>query len=290
MTQNDIRQRFLFPDSDVRGEIVRLEASVSQALAGHDYPMVIQGLLGEALAAVTLLTGTLKLEGRLSLQAQGQGPLTLLLAESTHQSEVRALARADIPGESAETALPALLGEGLMAITIRPEQGTQYQGVVPMERADLAGCLEDYFTQSEQLPTRLWLAAGNGHAAGLLLQRLPDRIADHQQNEQAWQHLTTLAGTLALEELLDLPVETVLHRLFHETPPRLNPPTAVRFSCTCSREKVSSTLLSLGASELQQILASQGEARVSCDFCGQEEVFDAVDLGAMLHELGARPH
>src|SRR5690606_37146570 len=130
----------------------------------------------------------------------------------------------------------------------------------------------------------------NGHAAGLLLQRLPDRIADHQQNEQAWQHLTTLAGTLALEELLDLPVETVLHRLFHETPPRLNPPTAVRFSCTCSREKVSSTLLSLGAQELQQILTHQGEARVSCDFCGHEEVFDAVDLGAMLHELGARPH
>lgn len=290
MTDNDIRQRFLFPHSDIRGEIVRLEASVSQALAGHDYPMVIQGLLGEALAAVSLLAGTLKFEGRLSLQAQGQGVLTLLLAESTHDSAVRALARAEVPGDSTETSLPALLGDGLMAITIRPEQGTQYQGLVPMERNDLAGCLEDYFAQSEQLPTRLWLAAGNGHAAGLLLQRLPNRVADAALNEQMWQHLTTLADTLGMEELLDLPVETVLHRLFHETPPALSPAAPIRFGCTCSREKVAQTLASLGATEIQAILTEQGEARVSCDFCGTEEVFDAVDLGALLHELGARPH
>ncbi len=290
MTDTDIRQRFLFPDSDIRGEIVRLQASVTQALAGHDYPMVIEGLLGEALSAVSLLAGTLKFEGRLSLQAQGQGALTLLLAESTHDSEVRALARADIPAESAETKLPALLGDGVMAITIRPEAGAQYQGLVPMERTDLAGCLEDYFAQSEQLPTRLWLAAGNGHAAGLLLQRLPNRVASAAHNAETWQHLTTLADTLGLEELLDLPADTVLHRLFHETPPQLSAPSPIRFGCTCSREKVARTLLSLGAGELQAILAEQGEARVSCDFCSSEEVFDAVDLTALLHELGAKPH
>ncbi|WP_111657966.1 Hsp33 family molecular chaperone HslO [Isoalcanivorax indicus] len=286
MTSRDLRQRFLFSDSDIRGEIVRLDASMAQALSARDYPPVIQGLLGEAMAAVTLLTGTLKFEGRLSLQAQGNGPLSLLLAECTHDNQVRALARADLPATDLEAPLPTLLGEGLIVVTIRPEQGRQYQGLVPMEADTLAGCLEGYFSQSEQLPTRLWLAAGNGHAAGLLLQALPASTADAHSNHRTWEHVTTLADTLTMEELLDLPVDTVLHRLFHETPPDLHAAHPVRFGCTCSREKVRQTLLSLGSEELSSLLADRGEARVACDFCGHEELFDAVDLGQLVHQAG----
>ncbi|MEY1662906.1 Hsp33 family molecular chaperone HslO [Isoalcanivorax beigongshangi] len=285
MADYDQRQRFFFPDSDIRGEMVRLQGSYAQALGARNDPMLVQGLLGEALAAVTLLTGTLKFEGRLSLQAQGDGPITLLLAECTHDSQVRAMARyADELGNDAAP-LPALLGDGMMAITIRPEKGNQYQGLVPLEGDSLASCLEDYFSQSEQLPSRLWLAAGNGHAAGLLLQRLPDRIADREHNAAAWDHAVALANTLTLEEMLDLPMTTMLHRLYHEQPPELAAPTPVAFGCTCSRQKVQNTLLSLGAGELRNVLDELGEARVSCDFCGREEVFDAVDLAALVHEL-----
>ncbi|MCH8542493.1 MAG: Hsp33 family molecular chaperone HslO [Alcanivorax sp.] len=295
MSTTDLRQRFLFPDSDIRGEIVRLNTSVAQALQARSYPLAIESLLGEAMAAATLLTGTLKFEGRLSLQAQGQGDLSLLLAECTHDSQIRGLARTRLSDTASDTGstseqppmaarLPALLGDGVMAITIAPERGARYQGLVPMESDTLAGCLEGYFTQSEQLPTRLWLAAGNGHAAGLLIQVLPEHTGSADHNAHIWETVTALAGTLTMEELLTLPVETVLHRLFHETPPILSPADTVRFGCTCSRDKVRGTLLSLGTDELQTLLSEQGEARVNCDFCGNEELFDAVDLGQLVHE------
>ena len=287
MSQQDQRQRFLFPDSDIRGEIVRLEASVAPVLSARAYPMVVQGLLAESLAAVVLMTGTLKFEGRLSLQAQGNGAVSLLLAEATNDGGIRGLARfSDQVPTGEQPHLHELIGSnGVMAITIRPDRGSQYQGVVPLEGTTLAACLEDYFRQSEQLPTRLWLAGGNGRAAGLLLQRLPDRVADHEYNAATWQHVITLADTLSMEELLDLPAETVLHRLFHETPPQVTPPTPLRFQCTCSREKVANTLLSLGRAELQAILDEQGSATVSCDFCSKDEHFDRVDLDQLIHQL-----
>lgn len=240
--------------------------------------------MAEAVAAAALLTGTLKFEGRLSLQAQGKGPLSLLLAECSHAGQLRALART-LPEARFETAdIGALIGDGTMVITISPEQGRRYQGIVPLESTTLAGCLEGYFRQSEQLPTRLWLAAGNGRAAGLMLQRLPDRITDTTTNTGHWQHLDTLASTLQMEELLDLDAQTVLRRLFHETPPRLPEPSALSFGCTCSRERTRNALLSLGAEELQRLLDDNGEATLSCDFCGGSERFDRVDLAALLHE------
>ncbi|PKM23277.1 MAG: Hsp33 family molecular chaperone HslO [Gammaproteobacteria bacterium HGW-Gammaproteobacteria-14] len=285
MSQHDQRQRFLFPDSDIRGEIVRLESSLIPVLNARAYPLDVQSLLSESLAAVVLMAGTLKFEGRLSLQAQGNGRVSLLVAESTHDGGIRGLARHS-DGEADQLEPSSLLGEdGIMAITIRPERGSQYQGVIPLEGLTLAACLEGYFEQSEQLPTRLWLAAGNGRAAGLLLQRLPDQVADRDDNAAVWQHVQTLADTLTLEELLDLPEETVLYRLFHETPPEVTAPQPLRFHCTCSREKVASTLMSLGRVELQAILDEQGSATISCDFCASETHFDAVDLDQLIHQL-----
>ncbi len=287
MTNADSKQRFLFPDSDIRGEILRLEASLAPVLQARDYPLSVQGLLSEALAAAMLMASTLKFEGRLALQAQGSGPVTLLLTEACHDGSLRGLARFDehTRFDGTQPPLGELLGaDGVLVITIRPQQGNQYQGVVPLEAASLAACLEGYFRQSEQLETRLWLAAGNGRAAGLLLQRLPDRLAERHHNDEVWQHVQTLADTLTMEELLDLPADTVLHRLFHEQPPQLPPAQPLRFACSCSRDKVRHTLLSLGADELQGVLDDIGEAVVSCDFCGRSEVFDAVDLAQLVHE------
>lgn len=284
MNNADFKQRFLFPDTDIRGELVRLEDSLEAILGSHDYPLAVQGLVGEAVAAVALLAGTLKFSGRLSLQAQGRGPVSLLLAECTHDGQLRALARHDGELDTAAN-IGALIGDGTMVITITPDQGRQYQGIVPLEGDTLAQCLEGYFQQSEQLPTRLWLAAGNGRAAGLMLQRLPDQVAGREDNQRQWEHLEALAGTLKMEELLDLPAETVLRRLFHETPPRLPEPQPLRFGCTCSRERTESALLSLGADELNTLLEEDGEATLTCDFCLSRQHFDAVDLAELIRRL-----
>ncbi|MCH2553109.1 MAG: Hsp33 family molecular chaperone HslO [Alcanivorax sp.] len=284
MNNADFKQRFLFPETDIRGELVRLDESLEAILGTHDYPLAVQGLVGEAVAAVALLAGTLKFSGRLSLQAQGRGPVSLLLAECTHDGQLRALARHDGELDTAAN-IGALIGDGTMVITITPDQGRQYQGIVPLEGDTLAQCLEGYFQQSEQLPTRLWLAAGNGRAAGLMLQRLPDQVASRDANRNQWEHLEALAGTLKMEELLDLPAETVLRRLFHETPPRLPEAQPLRFGCTCSRERTENALLSLGADELKTLLAEDGEATLTCDFCLSQQHFDAVDLAELIRRL-----
>lgn len=282
----DIRQRFLFPNSDIRGEIVRLDASLKPIIAARQYPMAAESLLSEAIVAATLLSGSLKFKGRLSVQAQGDGALKLLLAECTHDNQVRALIHtaedAEVPNSQA---LSDLLGKGVMAITIRPEQGQDYQGMVPLEKDTLAACLEDYFEQSEQLPTRLWLASGNGQAAGIMLQALPQQVARKEDNDLTWERVVALTETLTLDELLGLPVETVLHRLFHEDPPQLPQAQPVSFGCTCSRERVARALISLGVEELQSMLDEQNEAKIQCDFCSKTQTFDAVDLAQLIHTM-----
>lgn len=282
----DSRYRFLFPETDIRGETLRLEASLAPAIQGRHYPDGVATLLGEAMAACALLSGTLKFEGRMSLQAQGHGPVSLLLAESSHDGALRGLARwkGALSGLM-QPSMTTLLTGGTLAITIRPDQGQQYQGVVPLSGESLAACLEIYFEQSEQLPTRLWLAAGNGRAAGFMLQRLPDQVAQADDNALHWETLTTLAATLTTEELLGLPASELLHRLFHQTPPVLTKPAPLRFACTCSRQRVAGTLMALGAAELESMLEDLGKAEVVCDFCGQAEVFDKVDLGLLIHQI-----
>ena len=274
----DHKQRFLFPDSDIRGELVQVESSVSRILEGHSYPLPVQGLIGEAVAAVALLASTLKFKGRLALQAQGKGPVSLLLAECSHDGELRALARHSDGQDWSHGDIQTLIGEGTMVITITPDQGRQYQGIVPLSGDTLAECLQGYFQQSEQLPTSLWLASGNNRAAGLLLQRLPNQLATTDGNNQMWEHLDALASTLQMEELLNLDDQTILHRLFHDTPPQLPDAQPLQFGCTCSRDRNRNALISLGNQELQQLLDEDGEVTLTCDFCRHQEHFDAVDL------------
>jgi len=280
----DHKQRFLFPDSDIRGELVQLESSVSRIIEGQNYPLPVQGLIGEAVAAVALLASTLKFKGRLALQAQGKGPVSLLLAECSHEGELRALARHSDDQDWSHGDVQTLIGEGTMVITITPDQGRQYQGIVPLSGDTLAECLQGYFLQSEQLPTRLWLASGNNRAAGLLLQRLPNQLATTDGNTLMWEHLEALASTLQMEELLNLDDQTILRRLFHDTPPQLPDAQPLRFGCTCSRERNRNALISLGNQELQQLLEEDGEVTLTCDFCRHQEHFDAVDLAEMIRE------
>jgi len=273
--------RFIFDNTDIRGEWLQLEHSYRDALANHHYPPGVNRLLGEFLAAAGLLGATLKMEGLLILQARSDGQIPLIMAEATSNHEVRGIAH------GAEQAIgenfQELLGDGQLCITIDPKQGQRYQGIVPLEGSTLAQCLEDYFRQSEQLPTRVWLAADGQRAAGLFIQELPSRV-DPEQRAQQWQHITTLATTITPEELLQLPGETVLHRLFHEENVRLLQRDSLQFRCSCSQQRTESMLLSLGRAELDEILAEQGQVEVNCEFCNQQYHFTPEQVASLFTE------
>ncbi|MDR9438995.1 MAG: Hsp33 family molecular chaperone HslO [Halomonas sp.] len=275
-------QRFLFERTNVRGEIVTLERAFGEVLDRHDYPPAVNHLLGELLAAVALLTDTVKLDGTLSLEVRGQGALALLMAESNPGGELRAIARlaedAAIPSENA--AFRELVGEGQIMITLDPTDGHRYQGIVALEQDSLAGCLAAYFDQSEQLPTRLWLAADGQRAGGLLLQRLPDE--SRNLDADAWERTVHLADTVKDAELLGLEPLEVLRRLYHEETVRVFDPKALRFSCTCSRERMASGLMTLGEQELREVLVEQGGIETQCHFCHARYHFTVPEVEAML--------
>lgn len=278
----DFIQRFHFSESPVRGELVQLSATVAEVMARHDYPERVQALLGEAVAAAVLLASTLKFEGSLILQARGDGPLETLMVECSDQLEVRGIAQVG-EGWSEQTAtlsLAELFGHGQLAITIDPVKGQRYQGVVPLDAPTLAGCLEHYFEQSEQLPTRLWLTADEDGAAGMLLQVLPGH--DDAEDADIWPRLQQLTDTVKPDEMLSLPATELLYRLYHEELVELHEANEVCFRCTCSRERTEQVLLSLGEAELRDILAEQGEIDISCQFCNQEYIFDGIDVEQML--------
>lgn len=286
---NDQIQRFLFEETNVRGEIVTLQEAHAEVMERHDYPPAVTRQLGELLAAVALLTETIKLDGTMSIEVRGDGPLSLLMAESNPGGELRAIARLDeeaaIPAEDASFA--ELLGEGKVTITLDPREGHRYQGIVALTRDSLAGCLEDYFAQSEQLPTRLWLADDGQRAAGLLLQRLPDEAQN--QDDDAWERTVHLASTLTDAELLEVEQRELLHRLYHEETVRVFEPKALRFACTCSRERIAGALLSLGSAELRDILAEQGGIATQCHFCHTRYEFTLAEVEAMLEDPEGPP-
>ena len=276
----DQRQRFYFLNGPVRGECVRLEQALSDILNRHDYPPVIRRLLGELLAAATLFTATLKLRGRLSLQARGDGALTSIMAECTHDHHIRGIAQLregmTFPDQAG---LRGLLGKGMLVITLEPLDGPRYQGIVPLEGETLAQCLEIYFERSEQIPTRLWLAADEHRSAGLLLQVLPG-VPD-EGDEDLWPRATLLGDTIAPDELLGVTPHEMLYRLFHEEEVSLPEPDTVSFGCSCSRARTGEALVSIGQAEAEDILAEQGDIRLNCQFCHTEYVFTALDIKSL---------
>ena len=286
MADGDLLHRFLFENLPVRGHLVRLDASWRAAIEHHRYPRAISDALGQAMAACVLLAGSLKFEGRLSLQIEASGPVRLLLAQCSHRHAIRGVARyRELPAGEQDTV--ALFGEGQLAVTIeQDERGDHYQGVVPLEQNSLPACLEHYFEQSEQIPSRLFLAATPERAAGLLLQRVAVGAAGGEagpsaEADDAWRRISLLAGTLSPQELLELPCRDVLRRLFSEDDIRLFEGTPVFFQCSCSRERVSGILQALGADEVNSLLRERGDVEVRCEFCNRDWRFDAVDVAGL---------
>lgn len=285
----DFSQRFLFDETDVRGELVGLEESYRHVLAKHAYPQPVAQLLGELLAAAALLVDTLKFDGLLVLQARSEGAVPLVMVECSSDGELRGIARYDADRVGADAGLPELMPEGVLAMTIDPRNGQRYQGIVGLDGATLADCLSSYFATSEQLPTRFWLCADGQRARGLLLQQLPaDRLQDPQDRAASWQHVTTLAGTLTIEELLGLDNETLLHRLYHEDPLRLFEPRILQFRCSCSRERSANALISLGQADAELLLGEHaGTVVIDCQFCNQRYAFDAADVAQLFAGAGS---
>lgn len=278
---NDQIQRFLFDDTNVRGEIVQLERAYGEVLDRHDYPEAIGHQLGELLSAVALLTETVKLDGTVSLEVRGKQGVDVLMAESNPGGQLRAIARYDESQVFADNAsLRQLVGDGHIVITLDPKEGNRYQGIIALEHADLAGCLEAYFAQSEQLATRLWLSADGQRSAGLLLQQLPD---DHSNKDpDAWDRVVHLAATITDDELLTLEGQDVLYRLFHEETTRVFTPKALEFGCTCSRERIANALHTLGADELRGILEERQAIDTQCHFCHTRYHFSAAEIEAII--------
>ena len=269
----DSLQRFLFEHMPVRGEFVHLDATWQAVLGRHDYPAPLRNMLGELMAAGALLAATLKFDGSVILQLHGSGPVSLVVAECTSDSTLRATAKWS--GDIGAGDLPTLLGAGRFVITLVPrEAGQTYQGIVDIQGGAVAACLEHYMHHSEQLKTRLWLSADPTRAAGMLLQQLPE-WSDADPDD--WDRIVHLAATLTSRELLELPPETLLHRLFHEDDVRLFEPRVTAFRCSCSKQRVVSMLRMLGQDEVRSIIAERKTIEVQCEFCNKTYVFDAVD-------------
>lgn len=271
--QRDTLIRFLIENRAVRGEIVYLDGSYQEVMTRHPYPPEIQQLLGELLACVSLLSATLKYDGSLILQIQGDGPISLLLAQANAQRQMRGLAKweGEIPQDFNQA-----VGQGKMAITIDPGKGSErYQGIVELRGNNIARITENYFYQSEQLPTYLFLCANENRAAGFLVQALP---RDENHLTEDWLHIEELARTLTPNELLELPAENILHRLFHQETVKILDAQPVEFYCRCSRDAMAKAIFTMGKEEARQLSEEHQVVSVTCEFCNKKQDFDRIDI------------
>jgi len=275
MPDSDSQRRFILEHTNVRGIITHLDNSWRTMLEGRDYPPIIRDLLGQAATATCLLSATLKFNSSLTLQIQGGSPINLLVMQVNESQHFRGMAEWD--GELNQTSLHELCHGGQLTITIEKDSGERYQSIVDMHQDSLAKALHNYFQQSEQLPTDLWLATNDEHAVGMLLQALPEQNED----PDAWDRSCMLANTLTDEELLEVPTEELLHRLYHEEDVRLYDASPVAFRCDCSQQRVADSLRSLGEKEVQEIIEEQGTISVNCGFCQQQYLFDSVDTAQL---------
>ena len=277
---NDTLQRFIFESTDIRGEITTLSSSYQDLLALQKYPPQVELLFGEFLAAVSLLSSRLKQRGMITIQARGAGPITTIMAECSQDNKLRGIVRGDFDNLDGLSTLQELLGKATLAITLEPEGKERYQGVVPLDEEHLSSCLEFYFYQSEQLPTKIKLASNADTATGLLIQQLPSS-GDHDKSQEDWQRVSNLLETLSSDEQLQLSHNDQLYRLFHEQDLLLFDPTAMQFSCSCSRQRTENALLSLGRKDVLELSAEQGLIMINCQFCSQEYRFTAADVNQL---------
>lgn len=309
-------QKFIFDGMPVRGMIVRLTDSWQEVLRRRadsgGWAPVVRDTLGQMAAASVLMQANLKFNGALILQVHGDGPVKLAVAEAMSDLRFRVTAKVqgDVPADARFGDLVNQHGHGRCAITLDPldrQPGQQpYQGVVPLASpdggpvGDVATMLEHYMRQSEQLDTRIVLAADGNAACGLLIQRLPvegqgnlageSSLAQRAEfDDEAFTRIAHFASTLTAAELLTLDVSTILHRLFWEEPLRVFEPQSPKFACSCSADRVRNMLRNLGHDEAESILEERGDIEIGCDFCGTQYRFDAVDVGAMFAAPDSRP-
>lgn len=281
MNDKDTLQRFIFENASVRGELVHLEESYQMIMQQHRYPPEIQAILGQMLAVASLLSASIKFKGRITVQFQGKGKLKLLLAQSNHHLGVRGLAQWRETLNEQE--LLAELKQGLIAIIMDPDaldSHQRYQGIVAWEGDSLAESIEVYFKNSEQVPTRLWLAVSEKKVAGLLIQVMPRESSRQgkETEELNWEHLSCLSATITEKELLTLNNATLLHRLYVEEDVRLFPAQPIHFYCTCSVTRSENAIRLLTQEEVEQELHEKQQIVVTCEFCSKEFLFDRVDI------------
>jgi len=287
----DQLKKYLSEDRTVRLQAVRLHESWLQAQENHQYPPAIQQLLGELMAAATLLAANIKFDGSLVLQIQGTGPVALLVVECLSDLRLRATVKIreghEIPTDGTMQSLLNTNDEGRFIVVLDPKRkvpGQQaYQGIVPLEGETVAQALEHYMKASEQLDTRLWLEADGEYAAGLLIQRLPDHggITTSNDETNTLERTVIMAETLKKNELIHTDIDTLIHRLYWEETLLSFEALPVRWECSCSRERVASMLTSLGEAEINDILAEKGTVQITCDFCGKPYIFDGVDCAGL---------
>ncbi|HSC75704.1 MAG TPA: Hsp33 family molecular chaperone HslO [Pseudomonadales bacterium] len=286
-SKSDQVVRFLFEECAVRGVWVNLQKSCGDVLAKKGIGPAGRVLLGESLAAAVLLGSSIKLQGRVAIQARGDGVLKLLVAESTQDAGIRGVINLDASVDlQAIPSLKQLIGSGYLAVTLLPDEGESYQGIVPLQGVRLQDCLADYFALSEQLSTALWLVSDGERAAGLMLQAMPGEDNDGED----WRHLHTLASTLTSEELLSLPCEVLLHRLFHQETVRVFDAEPVRFQCTCSEERSRNALAILGRDELHKLFSEQPDVDIDCHFCGAKYRYTANDMADIFGDISSSLH
>lgn len=294
----DTLQKFMFENSVVRGELVEISDTWRQVQARREYPKAVKTLLGEMLSAAALLSANLKFNGSIVMQIHGDGPVRLLVVECDSQLRLRATAKlAPDAIVDDDATLPQLVnehGKGRFVITLDPKDklpGQQaYQGIVPLDGDSVATVIEHYMMRSEQLDTRLWLAADENVSRGLLLQKLPaegGRDASAKDDPETWDRTVMLASTVKNAELLDTDISTLLHRLFWEETIRVFDPRHPSFHCSCTREKVGNMLKMLGKAEVEEALDDLGQLSIDCDFCGQHYDFDKVDCAQLFVEESA---
>lgn len=278
MSNQDLLYRYLFEEYEVRGELVQLDRTYRHIIDAQNYPVQVQHLLGELLVATSLLTATLKFEGSITVQLQGDGPVRLAVINGDNNQQLRGVARyeGELPTDGK---LQSLIGNGHLVITITPDQGERYQGIIALEADTLAACLEHYFAQSEQLTTRLWIRTGHHEgeprAAGILLQELPAQSEDHSED---FDHLVQLTTTIKDEELFGLDAEEILYRLYHQDKVRVFDPQAIEFRCTCSRARCEGALLQIDKEEAVSMVQELGKIDMHCDYCGAHYEFDGIDI------------
>ena len=292
----DTLHKFLFEDHSVRVEAVRLGRAWQQTQGNHAYPQAVSRLLGELVAASTLLAANLKFDGSLILQLQGDGPVALLVAECRADLSVRATVKLRERQVREDDTIQTLVnpnGTGRFVVVLDPPRHTPgrqtYQGVVPIEGNSVAEALEQYMLRSEQLHTRIWLAADDQHCAGLLLQQLPSQGGTQTSSlsQESWIRANHLADTIKPDELLATDPAAMVHRLFWDETLLVSAPRPVTWRCACTRERVASMLRMLGKPEVDSILLERRTVEVCCEFCGKPYEFDQVDAAALFQPVSS---